>query len=188
MRELALHILDLAQNSLRAGAGKISLSISENENGFFVFRLKDDGCGMSSEMLKKVRDPFVTTRTTRKVGMGIPFMDMVAQQCGGHLDIISEPGKGTEVAAYFEADNIDRPPLGDIAESIKVLLADAPDIKFYFTYACADRSMSFSTEQVREILGEACDFANPEICSWIEGYLKQETDRVRNPAGMEDIQ
>ncbi len=186
MRELSLHILDLAQNSLRAGAGHISLSINENENGYFVFRLKDDGCGMSSAMLQKVRDPFVTTRTTRKVGMGIPFMDMVAQQCGGRLDIISEPGKGTEIAAYFEAGNIDRPPLGDIAGSIKVLLAGAPHIKFDFTYSCGGRSMSFSTEQVREILGEACDFTNPEICGWIEGYLRQETEKVRRPAGMED--
>ena len=110
MRELALHILDIAQNSVAAGARHIWLTVSENEQGYFVFSVRDDGKGMDSEMLQRVRDPFVTSRTTRKVGMGIPFIDMVTQQCGGHLELQSAPGKGTELTAYFAADNIDRPP------------------------------------------------------------------------------
>ena len=93
MRELSLHILDLAQNSIEAGAHNVIIEINENENGFFVFRISDDGHGMSEEMVQKIRDPFVTTRTTRKVGMGIPFMDMVTKQCGGHLLIQSRKGK-----------------------------------------------------------------------------------------------
>ena len=109
MRELALHILDIAQNSVAAGARHIWLTVSENEQGYFVFSVRDDGKGMDSEMLQRVRDPFVTSRTTRKVGMGIPFIDMVTQQCGGHLELQSAPGKGTELTAYFAADNIDRP-------------------------------------------------------------------------------
>ncbi len=118
MRELALHILDLAQNSVEAGAKNISISIDEDADGYFVFRIEDDGHGMSEEMLQRVRDPFVTTRLTRKVGMGIPFIDMVTQQCGGHLEISSQKGSGTVLTAYFAKDNIDRPPLGEIVASI----------------------------------------------------------------------
>lgn len=180
MRELALHILDIAQNSIAAKATKLIIEINENEKGFFVFRIKDNGCGMSEEMVRNVRDPFVTIRKTRKVGMGIPFMDMVTQQCGGHLDIISQPGKGTEVAAYFEADNIDRPPLGNIVESIKVLLVGTPDIDLDFTYTCTGGTMIFKTEEMREILGDACDFTNPAVYSWLEDYLTQQLNEVRS--------
>ena len=97
MRELSLHILDLAQNSVEAGARNLQIDIDENENGYFTFSISDDGRGMTEEMVKKVRDPFVTTRLTRKVGMGIPFMDMVTSQCGGYFDIKSQPGEGTGV-------------------------------------------------------------------------------------------
>lgn len=180
MRELALHILDIAQNSIAAKATKLIIEINENEKGFFVFRIKDNGCGTSEEMVRNVRDPFVTIRKTRKVGMGIPFMDMVTQQCGGHLDIISQPGKGTEVAAYFEADNIDRPPLGNIVESIKVLLVGTPDIDLDFTYTCTGGTMIFKTEEMREILGDACDFTNPAVYSWLEDYLTQQLNEVRS--------
>lgn len=174
MRELSLHILDIAQNSVAAGAKRIVIEVNENENGFFVFRVSDDGCGMDEQMLRKVRDPFVTSRKTRKVGLGIPFMDMVAQQCGGRLDIVSEPGKGTELAAYFAADNIDRPPLGDLADSIAVLLAGAPQMEVEFKYSCAGGSFTFTTREVRDVLGDACDFANPEIYAWLSQYLEQQ--------------
>lgn len=174
MRELSLHILDIAQNSVAAGAKHIAIEVNENEAGFFVFRVSDDGCGMDAQMLRKVRDPFVTSRKTRKVGLGIPFMDMVTQQCGGRLDIASEPCKGTELAAYFAADNIDRPPLGDLADSIAVLLAGAPQIELRFKYSCAGGSFIFTTQEVRDILGDACDFANPKIYAWLSQYLGQQ--------------
>jgi hypothetical protein len=179
MRELALHILDIAQNSVAAGARHIWLTISENEQGYFVFSVRDDGKGMDSEMLQRVRDPFVTSRTTRKVGMGIPFIDMVAQQCGGHLELQSAPGKGTELAAYFAADNIDRPPLGDIVSSVQVLLAGAPRLDLEFAYNGAKGSLVFKTQEVREILGEACDFANPEIYAWLGAYLEEQLAQVQ---------
>lgn len=182
MRELSLHILDLAQNSIEAGAKTLWIFVNENENGFFVFRIKDDGRGMSEELLSKVRDPFTTTRLSRNVGMGIPFIDMTAQQCGGHLDITSQKGEGTLIEAYFEKDNIDRPPLGNIIETIKVLLVGASWIDVIFTYSSGAEQMEFSTKAVRDILGDAADFANPEIYTWLEDYLKQEINRVR---GME---
>lgn len=184
MRELALHILDLAQNSIRADAKHIIIVINEDDEGFFTFSIADDGCGMSEEMVQRVRDPFVTTRKTRKVGMGIPFIDMVAQQCEGRLEIKSVVGEGTIIKAYFAKDNIDRPPLGNIVESIKVLLVGTPHLDVTFIYANGSEQMQFDTQEVRAILGEAADFANPEVYTWLEGYLTQEIARV---SGREDI-
>lgn len=183
MRELSLHILDLVQNSIGAGAHNITIAIDEDEDGFFTFSIEDDGCGMSAEMVKQVRDPFVTTRKTRKVGMGIPFIDMVSQQCGGHLDITSLEGEGTTIKAYFAKDNIDRPPLGDIVESIKVLLVGAPWLDIIFNYQSGAKGFTFNTQEIREALGDAADFTNPEVYAWIEGYLKQEIALVQ---GKED--
>lgn len=184
MRELSLHILDLAQNSVEAGARNLQIDIDENENGYFTFSISDDGRGMTEEMVKKVRDPFVTTRLTRKVGMGIPFMDMVTSQCGGYFDIKSQPGECTVVKAAFKADNIDRPPLGDIAGSIAVLLAGAPELNLVFNYKAANGAFCFDTRQVREVLGQDTDFAHPEIYRWTEEYLRQQLDALH--AGQEE--
>lgn len=185
MRELSLHILDLAQNSIGAGAHNVKIVINEDEGGFFTFSIEDDGCGMSEAMVAQVRDPFVTTRKTRKVGMGIPFIDMVCQQCGGHLDIKSVEGEGTIIKAYFANDDIDVPPLGNIVESIKVLLVGAPWLDVVFVYKNGDDGFTFDTCQIKEILGDAADFTNPEVYTWIEGYLKQEIALVQ---GREDIE
>ncbi len=184
MRELSLHILDLAQNCVAAAAKNIHLTVNEDEQGFFVITVADDGRGMSEELVRQVRDPFVTSRKTRKVGMGIPFMDMVAQQCGGHVDIKSSLGQGTEIKAYFEKDNIDRPPLGDLASSIKVLLVGAPEIDVVLDYIRPPRSLHFATKAVREILGPTADFTNPAVYQWVEEYLRQEIARVQ---GKEDV-
>ncbi|PWM79312.1 MAG: ATP-binding protein [Phascolarctobacterium sp.] len=184
MRELSLHILDLAQNSIEAGAHHVQIDINENENGYFTFAIADDGRGMSEEMVKKARDPFVTSRLTRKVGMGIPFMDMVTAQCGGYFDIKSRLGEGTVVKAAFKADNIDRPPLGDIAGSIAVLLAGAPQTDLVFTYSAAGGNFTFDTQEVRAVLGRETDFAHPEVYRWTEEYLRQQLDALH--AGQED--
>lgn len=185
MRELSLHILDLAQNSIGAGAHNVKIEVNEDENGFFTFSIEDDGCGMSAAMVEEVRDPFVTTRKTRKVGMGIPFIDMVSQQCGGHLDIKSVEEEGTFIKAYFAKDNIDRPPLGNIVESIKVLLVGAPWLDVVFTYKNGAKEFTFNTLEVREALGDAADFTNPEIYAWIEGYLNQEVALVQGKGDIE---
>lgn len=184
MRELSLHILDLAQNSIEAGAHHVQIDINENENGYFTFTIADDGRGMSEEMVKKARDPFVTSRLTRKVGMGIPFMDMVTAQCGGYFDIKSRQGEGTVVKAAFKADNIDRPPLGDIAGSLAVFLAGAPQTDLVFTYSAAGGSFMFDTQEVRTVLGRNTDFAHPEVYRWTEEYLRQQLDALH--AGQED--
>ena len=134
---------------------------------------------MDFKMLQRVRYPVGTSRTTRKVGMGIPFIDMVTQQCGGHLELQSAPWKGTELTAYFAADNIDRPPLGDVVSSVQVLLAGAPQLELEFAYNGANGALVFRTQEVREILGEACYSANPEESAWTGAYLKEQLAQVQ---------
>lgn len=174
MKELSLHILDLAQNGIAAGATQVDIEVNEDEKGYFVFRIRDNGRGMSPELLQRVRDPFVTTRTTRKVGLGIPFIDMMTQQCGGYLNLTSKEGQGTLLEAAFAKDNIDRPPLGDLPSTMKVLLVGAPTLDFTLTYKQGEDGFTFSTRQLRQELGAAADFTQPALYGWVEGYLRQE--------------
>lgn len=184
MRELSLHILDLAQNSIAAGASLVTIEINENDEGFFVFSIKDNGCGMDEKMLRSVRDPFVTTRKTRKVGMGIPFLDMVTAQCGGTFSLESQVGLGTVLKASFKEDNIDRPPLGDIVASMLVMIVANPQLDIVFIYKIGERGFTFDTREMRQMLGEEADFSLPEVYTWIESYLRQQLDVLH--AGQEE--
>jgi hypothetical protein len=178
MKELSLNMLDLAQNGIKAGAKLINLEVDENESGFFVFRVQDNGCGMKADMVQKIRDPFFTTRTTRKVGMGVSLVDMLTTQCGGHLDISSTPGKGTLMAAYFGKDNIDRPPLGDLPATMKVLVAGAPSLDFTLSYKNGGHSFVFDTREVRKELGPLADFTSPALYEWVESFVRRGMEMV----------
>lgn len=180
MRELSLHILDLVQNSIEAGAHTVSLEINEDEAGYFVFRITDDGRGMSEEILKNIRDPFVTTRLTRKVGMGIPFIDMTTAQSGGKLTIKSAKGQGTFIEATFLKDHLDRPPLGNIIATIKTIVAGAPRLHFIFKYLVGQNCFSFDSQLMLDILGKDLDFSVPELYWWLDEYLQQEIGRIKS--------
>jgi K+-sensing histidine kinase KdpD len=134
MKELSLNILDLAQNGIKAGAKLIGLEVNEDEAGYFVFRVRDDGCGMTPDMVQKIRDPFFTTRTTRKVGMGVSLVDMLTTQSRRTSGYQICTRSGTLMEAYFAKDNIDRPPLGDLPATMKVLVAGAPKLDFTLSY------------------------------------------------------
>jgi len=153
MKDLSLHILDIVQNSISAMANLIEISIEENHeaNTYFV-RIKDNGKGMPKEMLEKVTDPYVTSRTTRKVGLGLPLLKMNAERTGGNLKIHSEEGKGTEVEAMFINDNIDRLPLGDIAGTIVILASANPMIEFIYTHTVDGEQYIFDTREIKEAL------------------------------------
>ena len=135
MRELALNILDIITNSVEAESTRVILAIDElqSENNLRI-RIKDNGRGMSSELVSRVLDPFVTTRTTRSVGMGLSMLRQIAKQCGGDLNIQSELGKGTLVTVTMKLNNINRPPLGDIADSIVNLIIGALDVHFFYAH------------------------------------------------------
>ena len=180
MRELSLHILDLIQNSIEAGARTAFLEVNEDEEGYFIFRISDDGRGMSEELLSNVRDPFVTTRLTRVVGMGIPFIAMTTEQSGGRLTIESQEGKGTRIEATFLRNHLDRPPLGNLVATVKVILVGNPDLHLIMHYSAGKQKFEFDSLVIKELLGKDIDFSFPEVYLWLEEYLRQEIEKVRN--------
>ena len=149
MRELSLHILDLIQNSIEAGARTAFLEVKEDEEGYFIFRISDDGRGMSEELLSNVRDPFVTTRLTRVVGMGIPFIAMTTEQSGGRLTIESQEGKGTRIEATFLRNHLDRPPLGNLVATVKVILVGNSDLHLIMHYSAGKHT--FAKQECRRL-------------------------------------
>ncbi len=171
MKELSLHILDMIQNSLEADATRVEIRVEERDD-VFRFSVKDNGCGMSEEFLKKVRDPFTTTRTTRKIGLGIPLLEAAAVQCNGKLEISSSVGIGTELTASFQNSHIDRAPLGDIAQTMVTVISGHPQVAFLYTYCWGEKTFVFSTEKVRTILQDV-PLNTPEVLRWIGEYLKQ---------------
>ena len=171
MKELSLNILDIAKNSVKAGASLIEILVEDTDNRR-VLTIKDDGCGMDSAFLEKVTDPFTTTRTTRKVGMGLPLLKLAAEQTGGSLAITSSQGEahGTTVTATFFTDHLDCVPLGDYAGTMSALIQGSPDIDFVFSYRSRSGLKYLSTAQMREIL-DGVPLDTPEVLLWIEDSL-----------------
>ncbi len=179
MTELSLNVLDIANNSIRAGASliEIDVNISTLQDNL-TLRVSDNGCGMTREQLAKVEDPFFTTRTTRGIGLGIPFLKQAAVGTGGSFHIESVPGTGTTVTATFGLSHIDRMPLGDINSTIYTLVIANTQIDFMYTYDFNGKSFMLDTRAIREILGDV-PFTVPEVSIYIKEYLnenKQEVD------------
>ncbi len=172
MRELSLHILDIVQNSISANAKNILIEISEQaDTDWMSIVIADDGKGMDAEFLAEVTSPFATTRTTRKVGLGIPLFKEAAEETGGSFTIESTPGKGTKVCAVFGYSHIDRQPLGDIASVMHILVHGNPDLDFYYKHLVGENEFIFDTKQIREVLGEEVRLDLPEILNWISKNL-----------------
>lgn len=178
MKEIALHLLDIVQNSVRAGASHVDIRFLLGADGVLEMGVKDDGCGMSAELLDRVRSPFTTTRTTRKVGLGIPLLMQNAMQTGGRVDIQSKEGEGTDIAAFFVTGSIDCLPLGDLASTMASIIMGSPD-KPEFTLRCVspEGEMSFSTETIRPVL-EGVSLAEPGVVQWIKESLEEEIEPI----------
>lgn len=178
MQEISLNILDIAQNSIRAGALLIEISIEENpDKDVFSFFVKDNGCGMSEELLKNVMDPFVTTRTTRRVGLGISLLRAGAQATGGDVEIESELGKGTKLTATFAYSHIDRQPLGDIASAMVSLIGMNPDIDFIYKHSFQENSFTLDTRELKGILGDV-KLSEPSVALWIGEYINENLTQI----------
>ena len=181
MTEISLNILDVAQNSIRADASLIEIEVAaDSRKDILTVVIRDDGCGMSLEQTKQVTDPFFTTRTTRKIGLGIPFFKMAAESTGGSFSITSEPGKGTAVKAVFVLSSIDRMPLGDMTGTIHALVTLNSDIDFVYTYIRDDKAFTLDTREFREILGDGIRFSTPEVSSYIKEYLNENKEDADN--------
>lgn len=171
MRELALHILDLVQNSLEAGATRIVLEVIEDSRAdTLTIRVTDDGRGMDAATARRVLDPFVTTRKTRRVGLGLPLVDMSTKQCGGYLKIDSAPGEGTVVEAAYRHSHLDRPPLGDMVATVRTLVIANPAVDFHYRHVVDDAVFSLATREITEILGDM-PLTHPDVIVWLSEYL-----------------
>lgn len=153
MKELSLHVYDLIENSVAANATLIELNIKDSiRDNIYSFSITDNGKGMSPEFLAKVTDPWTTTRTTRKVGIGLPLIKMNSEACGGGMEIESRIGEGTALRFWFQHDHIDRAPMGDIAGSIVLLCSQHEDIHFIYRHKTDKDEFVFDTDEVKEIL------------------------------------
>lgn len=178
MDELSLYVLDITMNSVRAGATVISIELIERGQ-WLQFRVRDNGCGMTQEQLDKLENPFFTTRKTRKVGLGIPFLKMLAEMTGGGVEITSvhesdSEQHGTTTQATFGKHHIDFIPLGDMTETLKTLIQGSPEIDFEYLHRTEQGEVTLSTRELREVLGEDISLGEPEILSWIGSYLEEQ--------------
>ena len=185
MKELSLNILDITQNSVSAGAKNVTVSLAEDEQGILTLSIIDDGKGMSPEMVRTVTDPFCTTRTTRKVGMGIPLLKMASEQAGGALSIRSVSREidpehcGTTVTATFDTNSIDFTPLGDVVDSMVVLIQGHPEIDYLFLHTTPNGEVRLDTKELRAVLGEEISLGEFEILEWIRGSLEEQYQALK---------
>ena len=177
MEELALHILDLVQNCIEAQASSVFIRVLEDgvANSLTV-RIEDNGRGMDENQLAKVVDPFYTTRTTRKVGLGIPLLKAAAEDTGGTFTIASALGRGTSIEACFVRDHIDRAPLGNMADNLSALLALHGQIDLKYEHVVDGRSFSLSTAELRGICGD--ELSHPRIVSWLRSYIAEQENSL----------
>ncbi|MGI6021267.1 MAG: ATP-binding protein [Lachnospiraceae bacterium] len=178
MPEIAMSILDVAENSTRAEASLVRIEIDINTaSDRMKLIIADDGCGMTQEQVERVTDPFFTTRTTRKVGLGVPFLKQACEAANGEFTIDSKKGEGTEVTAVFEYSNIDRMPIGDLCGTIQQLIVYHPEIDFLFRYSYDGNEFVLDTRQMREILG-GIPLDLPEVAAYILDYLEENKREV----------
>ncbi len=179
MKELSLNVLDIAMNSVKAKATLINIHITEDDT-LLKLEIIDNGCGMTTEFLQGVIDPFCTTRTTRKVGLGIPLLKLAAEQTGGEVNISSHheseypKDHGTRVTATFYKQHIDFTPMGDIISTVTTLIQGSPDIDFAFLHTSNTFDVSLDTRELREVLGHEIPLNDPEILSWITQHLDEQ--------------
>jgi hypothetical protein len=178
MTDLSLHILDIAQNGIRAGATLMELLINEDEDTQLItITIIDNGSGMTPEELASATDPFYTSRTTRRVGLGLPLFKQNAEKTGGTFNICSTPGTGTIVVASFGMYHLDRPPLGDTANALMLLVSANPTLNFVYRHSSRGKDYLFDTREIKEILN-GMSLTDAAV-------IKMLTDMIR--ANLEDI-
>lgn len=182
MRELALHLLDIAENSAAADAKTIRIEIVEDlTHDRLSMCVEDDGKGMSEEMVKSVTDPFVTSRTTRKVGLGIPLLKEAAELCDGSLTITSKPGFGTKVYVDFQRSHIDRMPLGDLSTTFLNLMIAHPAIHFIFRYIVGNEEFFLDDETIKSELQDV-SLTEPVVLNFLRNFFESGVSNIQSHA------
>ena len=178
MYELSLNIMDIAQNSIRANAKLITVDLDIDETrGMLGVAIGDDGDGMSEDVRKAVTDPFFTTRTTRKVGLGLPYYEMTARMCGGSFGVDSAPGEGTRVSASFMINHVDRAPLGDMGQTMALLAGANPQADFVYSLSRGAEKFVFDTREIKELLGDV-GIGEPEVVIYMQGYINENSESI----------
>ncbi len=172
MKDIALHILDITQNAIKAQATRIEIIFDELYNQSLTITVADNGKGMDENLLKNVTDPYTTTRTTRKVGLGIPLFKQNAERTGGKFEINSTLGKGTTLKTVFNTQHLDCLPLGDMPGVISLLVNANPNIDFKYQHTVNDKTYLFDTIEVKEVLGDT-PINTPEIQQFIKEMIKE---------------
>ncbi len=173
MKDLSLHLMDIVQNSIVAGADHISLNLKIAENPLrLICEIIDNGCGMEADFLEKVTDPFKTTRTTREVGLGIPLLKLSAEMTGGNLTLESTPRKGTTVCATFYVGHIDRIPVGDISETVTMLIAAHPDILWTISFFSYKTDFILDTNDLKQQL-DGVPINHTDVLEWIQNTINE---------------
>ena len=181
LEDLSAHVLDISENSTMAGADEVEITIKEDEReDLLLFSVKDNGRGMSPEFVAKVTDPFTTTRTTRRVGMGLPFLRQSAELCGGGLVIDSTVGVGTTITATFQYGSVDRPPLGDMPATVMTLVMGSPNVHWRYRHIINGREFLLDTDELVEALdGDRAMRASPEVGLWLRDNIREELEALR---------
>lgn len=186
LEDLSCHILDIAENSAAADAETVTLLLEERrrENWLYL-SVEDDGRGMDEERCARVYDPFFTTRTTRRVGLGIPFLRQAAEACDGELTLTSRLGEGTALRASFRLDHIDRPPIGDIAATLVTLLAGNPRIRWIYRHRVDDSEFLLDSQELLAVLEDPDMLRTPAVAEWLRSYIAENLEEIG--AGGESI-
>ena len=177
MQDLSLHILDIVENATKAGATLIEIDIAADiSKDLLQITIKDNGQGMDAETVKAVKDPFVTTRTTRRVGMGLPLLEQAAKETGGDLRITSETGQGTTVVATFQESHIDRRPLGDMGATLTTLIMGNPDLDFVYKSNLREEEVEIDTRSIRKELNDTMSISDPAVIRLIHNLFRKTED------------
>ncbi|MGN0795622.1 MAG: ATP-binding protein [Christensenellales bacterium] len=176
MRELALNILDIVENSVKADAKLVEIDVIAKDN-LLTIAIRDDGKGMSEEFLAKVTDPYTTTRTTRKVGMGLPLLKMEAEMAGGVFKIESKLGVGTTVTCCFEINHIDRPPLGDLGETMSTLLCNGDLVDYVLNYSVDEVGFTLDTRELKNEL-DGIPLDEPEVLLFVKNFIRENISQI----------
>ena len=173
MKNLALHILDIVQNSIRAEASLVDIYLYQSKKKNTVeLVIKDDGKGMSQEMLKKVTDPYITSRKERKVGLGISLLKQNAEQANGSFSISSGEGRGTMLNATFQLDHLDTPPLGDVIDTIVILTTGNPKVDFIYSHITDQGEYTYDSRKVKEVL-EDVPIYDSQVATFLRDMLRE---------------
>ena len=173
MNNISLYILDIVQNSIKSHSSVVDVTIDINEdNGLLLIEILDDGDGMNEDALKKVFDPFYTTRDNRDVGLGLPLFKELCEICNGRLEIESEIGVGTKVQCQLDLNSLDLPPLGDLTDLVLTIILNDEDVELVFKYKKNNKHLIISTYEIKSKL-ENVSIQNPIVISWLKEFIKE---------------